>query len=132
MVYASPRFVLEEQLRCVAGKEWEAVLGLYADDAVVEQPFARPHELRLEGKEAIKEHFVRTDALPIDIEVRNLVVHESSDPEVIIAECDYRVVAGATSKESVVHNIFVVCVRDGKIAWSRDYHDMTALGDAMA
>ncbi|MEU3274663.1 nuclear transport factor 2 family protein [Saccharomonospora sp. NPDC006951] len=132
MVYVSPRSVFEEQLRCVAGKEWDAVLGLYADDAVVEQPFARPHELRLEGREAIGEHFARAGALPMDIEVRNLVVHESSDPEVIIAECDYRIVTGVAGRESIVHNIFVVCVRDGKIAWSRDYHDMTALGDAMA
>lgn len=49
----------------------------------------------------------------------------------IVAECDYDVTVTTTGARLTVRNIFVVRVRDGKIMWSRDYHDPTMLVEAL-
>ncbi|MEU6647389.1 nuclear transport factor 2 family protein [Saccharomonospora sp. NPDC046836] len=123
----SPRAVFEAQLRAVTGKEWDTVSQFYAEDAVVEQPYAKPQELRLVGRGEIERHFAGAAGLPLDMHARDLVVHETTDPELIVAECDYDVTVTTNGRQFTMHNIFVVRVRDGRIVWSRDYHDPTML-----
>lgn len=53
--------------------------------------------------------------------VENLIVHETTDPETIIVECTYDGHHLRTGMPFSAPNIFVVHVRDGLIAWSRDY-----------
>ncbi|MFF5989815.1 nuclear transport factor 2 family protein [Prauserella flavalba] len=127
----SPREVFEAQLRGVMNGEWDTVPELYAEDAVVEQPFAKPREVRLVGREAIRKHFAGAAGLPLEMRARDLVVYETTDPEVIVAECDYDVTVTTSGRELSVHNIFVVRVRDGRIVRSRDYHDPVALAGAL-
>jgi ketosteroid isomerase-like protein len=59
---------------------------------------------------------------------RNVVIHETADPEVVIAEFDYAI----TGKEGTVTaaNIQVLRVRDGLITATRDYHDHLAIARA--
>jgi ketosteroid isomerase-like protein len=59
---------------------------------------------------------------------RNVVVHETSNPELIVAEFDYDI----TGKDGSVTaaNIQVLRVRDGLITATRDYHDHLALARA--
>jgi uncharacterized protein len=58
----------------------------------------------------------------------NVVVHETTDPEVIVAEFDYDV----TGREGAVTaaNVQVLRVRDGLITATRDYHDHLAIARA--
>ena len=71
-------------------------------------------------------------SLRCDSRSDNLVVYETTDPEVVIAEYDYdgRVVpTGATFR---VANVQIFRVHGGEIVRSRDYHDHAAIAAALA
>ena len=62
---------------------------MYAPDALVEYPFALPAPARLDGREAIRRYFAAVARMPLELKARNITVHQTSDPEVIVAEWDY-------------------------------------------
>jgi ketosteroid isomerase-like protein len=99
----------------------------HGGDAVVEQPLALPEPGRWIGRETMRQHFGRRTALPFTLAVRDLVVHRTDDPEVVVAEYDYLVTVTATGKRSTLANVVVLRVRDGLIQHSRDYHDHARL-----
>ncbi|MEV4255153.1 nuclear transport factor 2 family protein [Spirillospora sp. NPDC049652] len=103
---------------------------LYAEDALVTHPFAHP-ESRLEGREALREHFARVPGMPFEMAVRDVVVHETADPEVIVAEFAYDGRNTGTGARFTVPNIFVMRIRDGLIVEARDYADHRAFAEAM-
>jgi len=103
----------------------------YDEAAVVEQPFLPGDAHRLEGRDAIRRHFAAAAAMPLRLRVRNLVVHETADPEVVIAEYDYDGHVSTTGRTFTVANIQVFRVRNGLIVASRDYHDHARLGQAL-
>lgn len=100
----------------------------YADDAVVHQPFALPEPITLRGRDEIAKHLAMGEAAPLQMTVRNTVVHETADPEVFIAEYDYELLATKTGQTAAVANIQLFRVRDGLIVESHDYHDHAAIG----
>lgn len=109
---ATPADVVGSLIERIGEGRWAELGGLYADDAIVEHPLRRT---KIAGRETIDARFavLGTIALaPFDV-----VVHETTDPEVVIAEYGYRG-PGFTSA-----NVQVVRVREGLIAHSRDYHD---------
>ncbi|GAA4995095.1 hypothetical protein GCM10025734_25550 [Kitasatospora paranensis] len=59
-----------------------------------------------------------------------MVIRETGDPEVIVAEWDYRVHHRTTGRTFECANIQVLTVRDGLIVRSRDFHDHLALAVA--
>lgn len=123
---ATPREVCGRLLQGIADRRWADLPALYADDAVVTFPFtAESH--RLTGRDAVRAHFAHATDLPLHIEVHDVVLHETADPEVIVAEFDYHGTVTTTGKPFRLHNIAVVRVRDGHITESRDYHDHGAL-----
>ncbi|MEO3823977.1 nuclear transport factor 2 family protein [Actinomadura sp. B10D3] len=129
--FASPRAVFQRLIDGITARRHEALPQLYARDAVVVHPFAHPAS-RLEGREALREHFARLTTWPMELEARNVVVHQTADPEVIIAEFEYLGRNTETGREFVVPNIFVLRVRDGHIVESRDYAHHRAFDEAMA
>ena len=124
---ASPRQVLDSLLRGISDGRWNDLADLYAEDAVVEQPFAPTPPRRLEGREAVRAHFAAAAQGPLRLQVSNLVVHETADPEVVVAEFDYDGRVATTGRTFRVANIQVLRVRGGQIVSSRDYHDHLAL-----
>ncbi len=119
---ASPREVFHRLLDGVTGQRWDELPDLYAGDCLVEHPFAAGGpERRIEGREAIRTHFARASGLPLAMTAHEVVVHETTDPEVVIGEFDYHCRNTATDRDFVVNNIFVLRVRDGQIVESRDY-----------
>jgi ketosteroid isomerase-like protein len=60
------------------------------------------------------------------------VVHETKDPEVVIAEYDYDGLVTTTGRSFQVANIQVSRIREGQIVASRDYHNHPVLADAVA
>jgi uncharacterized protein len=127
----SPREVVEAVMRGISEGAWSELHTWYADDATVDYPFGLPSPARLEGRAAIEAYFAQTAALPLSLKARGMVIHETSDPEVVIAEWDYDGLNTTTGRAFRVSNIQVTRVRDGKIAASRDYHNHAALADAL-
>lgn len=116
-------------MRGISDGRWEELDGFYADTAVVEYPFALPVPLRLTGRDELRRYFAAAARLPLRLQVRDMVVHETTDPEVVVAEWEYDGHVPATGRSFQVSNIQVCTVRAGKIVASRDYHDHVVLAD---
>jgi ketosteroid isomerase-like protein len=127
----SPRQVLETIMQGIADQAWHGLDALYAEDAVVEHPFALPVPTRMQGRAAVRTHFANFATAPLKLEVRNMVVHATADPEVAIAEWDYEGVVTTTGRSFRVSNIQVSRVRAGKIVESRDYHNHALMAVVM-
>ena len=127
----SPKQVLEKLMRGIADREWQDLHELYSEDTVVEHPFALPAPRRTEGREAIRKHFAEFAAAPLKLQVRNMVVHATADPEVVVAEWDYDGVVTTTGRIFRVSNVQVSRVRGGKIVASRDYHNHAFMAAVM-
>jgi uncharacterized protein len=126
----SPREVFEELVRGIAEGRWDELANRYAEDTVVEHPFALPVPTRIEGRAGIRRHFSR--ALPLEfLKAEVTAVHETADPEVIVAEYDYDLRAKPTGREFRVANIQVLRVRDGLIVASRDFRNHAAVAAAI-
>jgi ketosteroid isomerase-like protein len=119
----SAREVFDRLITGISESRWQDLADLYAEDAVVDQPFMVPEPGRIHGREQVRAHFLAAVGLPLELRARNVVVHETGDPEVVIAEFDYDVRNTATRRESTVANVQVLRVRDGLIVATRDYHD---------
>jgi ketosteroid isomerase-like protein len=113
----------------ISNRTWHELHHLYAEDAVVEYPFALPAPTRLEGRDAIQRYFAGVAQAPLHLQTRNFVVHETSDPEVVIAEWEYDGLVMSTGRSFRVSNIQVSRVRDRRIVASRDYHNHVMLAE---
>jgi ketosteroid isomerase-like protein len=60
----------------------------------------------------------------------NIRIHETQDPEVIVAEFDYAGTVIASGEPFRVPCVFVLRVRDGLIVESRDYIDHVGMARA--
>jgi len=126
-----PRDVMRRLIDGVTGRDFAPLADLYAEDAVVTHPHGIPAPTRIEGREAIRQHFAGAPGVPLRMRAENVVTHETTDPEVIITEYDYVGEATTTGRSFVSHNIIVMRVRDGQIVESHDYHDHYAIGEAL-
>lgn len=128
---ASPREVVEYLIQGISNRRWQVLHELYAHDALVEYPFALPAPTRLEGREAVQRYFTAVARMPLELQARNMVVHETGDPEVIVAEWDYDGLVTTTNRSFQISNIQVSRVRNGQIVASRDYHNHLVLADVL-
>jgi ketosteroid isomerase-like protein len=126
----SPRTVVDRLISGVTGQRWDELPDLYDEYAIVEHPFADP-PTRLEGREQIRQHFAAGSNLPLRMRARNVVLYETTDPEVVIAEFDYDGEVTTNGHTFTAANILVVRVRDGRIVASRDFHNHPALAAAL-
>ncbi len=105
-----------------------------AEDVVVEWPFAPGGPKRIVGREEFLAFAVPSrSALPVRFdEFRNVVVHETLDPEVAIAE--YEVVAThlESGRQLSAPFVMVLRVRDEQIVLCREYQNPLAMAEAMA
>src|SRR6266536_2553683 len=117
-----PRVLVDHALNLLLAKDMSGFAGLWAEDGVLEFPFASPgYPSRLEGRDAIREYL---RGYPEIVDVRSFpakVVHETVDPEVVIVEFEAEGVAARTSKPYRLGYIAVIAVRDGEIRNYRDY-----------
>jgi uncharacterized protein len=126
-----PRDVIEVLLKGLADKDLAAVASLYAEDSVVRQPFAKP-EIVLTGRAQIEQFLGGLAEAPITLSPRDIQVHLTADPEVVVGEWDNDMTRTTDGATASMHNIAVFCVRDGQIAWSRDYHDHAVLAGLLS
>ena len=124
----SPRGVFEQLAYGVSDGKWHELPELYAEETHVTHPFL-PGSPTLKTRKELREHFALGAASATQLQARDLVVHESTDPEVIVGEFDYQGTSGI-GRPFRVSSIFVLRVRDGLIVESRDYSDHLALAAA--
>ena len=129
--HVSPRQVVEALMQGITDARWHELHHYYADNAVVEYPFGLPKPSRLEGIDTIRNYFATVSGFSMRMRARNMVVHETTDPDVVIAEWDYDVTVTTTHRAFSVSNIQVTTVRNGKIVASRDYHNHFAMAEAL-
>jgi ketosteroid isomerase-like protein len=118
-------------LRGLESADWAQLQTLYTDDALVTMPFAVPEPVTLRGRDAIAAHFARSSSMPLRFRAENVVVHQTTDPDVILAEFDYVVRITTTDTEFRASNVQYVKARDGLIAETHDYHDHARLAEAL-
>ncbi|MEV6879984.1 nuclear transport factor 2 family protein [Amycolatopsis sp. NPDC051128] len=123
----SPRDVFAALSDGISEGRFGELSALYAEDAVVEHPQAVPRPTRLTGRATVHERFTGALAGTLRLKRRNVVVHETTDPEVIVAEYDYDAESVETGRTIPTANIQVLRIRDGLIVHSRDYHDYLRL-----
>lgn len=126
---ASPREVVESLIRGISEGTWDKLSLLYAEDAVVEHPYAVSGPSRIEGRAVLHERFAGAIARPFELSAHNLVIRQTDDPEVVVAEYDYKVRVPQSGEEFETANLLVVRVRDGLIVHSRDYHNHHAFAE---
>jgi ketosteroid isomerase-like protein len=126
----SPRQVFETRERLVSEGRWEEIADLYAEDTVVETPFALPAPHRTEGREAVRAHFARSASSAIEMQTHNVQIRETTDPEVIVIECDYRGRIVHTGRTFDVPSVQILQVRDGLIVSARDFTNHTVMAAA--
>jgi ketosteroid isomerase-like protein len=123
----TPRDVFDALSDGISERRFGELSALYAEDTVVEHPQAVPRPTRLTGRDALHERFTGALAGAYRFKRENVVVHETTDPEVIVAEYDYDAESVETGRTTTTANIQVLRVRDGLIVHSRDYHDYLRL-----
>ena len=128
--HVSAKDVFLQLLALIAAKRWDEAADLYADNAVIEHPIGLPRPDRIEGGAAIRRHFAGIGRVSLDLAPINIHVIESTDPEVVVGEFDYRGHSHATGRDFIAANITVVRARNGLIVHSRDYHDDVTLAEA--
>ena len=122
----TPRDVFTALSDGISEGRFSELSALYAEDTVVEHPQAVPRPTRITGRDAVHERFVGVLAGALRLKRKNVVVHETTDPEVIVVEFDLH---GEESTGSYTLSfIQVLRVRDGRIAEMRDYIDYGAIG----
>jgi ketosteroid isomerase-like protein len=127
----SPRAVFEKLISGITAQNWDELPMLYAENAVVTHPHDLPVPTRQQGRDQLRAHFAHAATLPITMQTRNVIVHETADLEVIVAEYDYLGRVTTTGHTFQVSNILVMRVRNGEIVESRDYGDRVAFAHAL-
>lgn len=122
----SPSEVFLALVNGVASGHWEELPSLYAEQTDVVHPFDPLRAPALRTRDELREHFTRpgrgTGPEPRR-QVANVTIHQTTDPEVIVAEFEYRGTSDDTGEPYALPGIFVLRVRDGEIVSSRDYFD---------
>jgi uncharacterized protein (TIGR02246 family) len=119
----TPSEVLELRRRCLIDRDFESFADLFADDGVIEMPFAvQGVPERLVGRDAIREFSLKAADHPIEIiDLRTVQLHQTADPEVVILELVTEARHTTTDKPFQARCIQVFRIQDGKIKLFRDY-----------
>ena len=118
----TPLEVVERRRQILLDHDADGFASLFAPDGVMEMPTAAAGApRRIAGREAITEFSRRTvPGVRVDA-MENVAVHETGDPEVVIAETVTRATLTATGQSFTTPSIQVFRVRDGEIVLFRTY-----------
>jgi ketosteroid isomerase-like protein len=112
----------------------DALADLYTVDAIHEFPLTAPRRpRRYLGREEIRAGYAAAwgaSGARVN-EIRNVVVHETADPEVIVSEQEVVATVTADGRPFVLSFLLVMQVRDGLIVHLRDYMDELGAAHAL-
>lgn len=106
---------------------------LWADDVVIEVPFAAGGPRRYEGRDNfLAATKTGRETLPIRFdEMRNVLVHETKDPNKIIVEYELVGTLLTTGEQKSALFITVMEIRDGLLTLWREYQNTMAIAQAL-
>lgn len=120
----SPAEVFLALVNGVAAGRWEELPSLYAEQTDVIHPFDPFRRAALRTRDELREHFAPTaEDVPLHFRPANITIHQTTDPEVIVAEFEYQGTVAGSGEPFALPGIFVLRVRNGEIVSSRDYFD---------
>ena len=120
----TPEEVLEKRRQAVVGRDADGFASLFAQDGVMEIPFAPPGTpSEIKGREAIRQLAVITaESAKWRIEdLETVAPHRTEDPEVVIVELVTRGIAVDTGASFAIPCVQVFQIKDGLITLFRDY-----------
>jgi uncharacterized protein len=100
---------------------------MFAEDGVMEFPYALPDAKHLEGRQALAAHLGYLARIVELLNVSDVTLHETSDPKVVILEFASSGRAVATGEPFEQRYVSVIRLRDGHIAHYRDYWNPLAI-----
>jgi len=107
----------------------EDMADCYAADVVIEMPFAVPGVMPRRTqttREDLRARFTSGRAIRRYTDLDRSVIHETTDPEVVIADYDLRGHLVAGGETFTMSFLMILTIRDGQITHSRDYTDPIA------
>lgn len=119
----TPQEVFHALVEGVAEGRWTELPDLYAEQTDVVHPFDPRRAPALRTRDELRDHFRPRGGPRLDRRAANITIHETTDPEVIVAEFEYQGTVVETGEPFALPGIFVLRVRDGEIVSSRDYFD---------
>lgn len=131
---ATSREVVEQVLRAGREQDTETFVSLIDPDGYIEWPY-RPAGIpgRVEGREQVREFLtVQAKGLVRFDEYRNTVIHETTDPEVVIVEYDVHGTVIPTGAPFYQTIIAVLRIRNGLVVSYRDYLNPLVLAEVLA
>ncbi|WP_024820691.1 nuclear transport factor 2 family protein [Arthrobacter sp. 31Y] len=123
----SPSAQLTRQLiELMSSARFEQALLMYSEDIVLKDVFGLPHAHEIHGLAELRNFYAplltnEGARMYEGLQVRNLVITETTDPDLAIAQWDY--VSSTSDGEVVNANVIVVRTLKGKIVESIDYHN---------
>ncbi|WP_410607250.1 nuclear transport factor 2 family protein [Amycolatopsis sp. lyj-109] len=124
------RAVFDRFLAASVENRWDDLADLYAEDVVLEMPFTLPGAPRVtKGREELRRRFRAAAASRRITEAGNVVVHETADPSVLVAEFDLHQEIRGTA--FTVSYVLVLTIHNGLITHSRDYTDTAAAAERL-
>ena len=128
-----PEQVLARAHQLFLNNELASFADMFAEDGTHELPFAPPGVPPvLQGKAAIREYLSLIADTPLELKgFRDLTIHHTTDPEVIITEYTAHMTLNATGEAVYPRYIQVLRARDGEIVTWRDYWNPLAGAQAL-
>lgn len=131
---ASPRETAERFLRAAISPDPGDMADCYAPSVVIEMPFAvaplAPSRAET-TREELRARLRAGRASRRYTRVEDVVIHETTDPEVVIAEYELHGEFTGTAEPFSLRFLMVMTVRDGQIVHTRDYSDPIAAARAV-
>lgn len=131
----TPHEVFDRLLKTTQEEAWDELADLYAEDVTIEMPFAPPGvPTTSTGREELRARMKAFGGgrMPLKFEsIDSVVVLETADPEVIVAQFVRHGHSDVTGEAFQFPYIMVITVRDGLIAASRDYSNPLAAMQAL-
>ena len=121
MTQLTPAEVMQKLADGISADRWQDLHMLYATDTVVRHPIARDRSARLEGREALREHFERFFATGVKLRATPIRFIETTDPEMIVGTFTYHGENGFGMERFDLEACFIWRVRDGVVVDSNDY-----------
>ncbi|RCG15969.1 nuclear transport factor 2 family protein [Streptomyces reniochalinae] len=117
-----PADVARHLLDLLLHKEMDQFCDMWAEDGTVEIPFAAPGAIsHMAGRETIRSYLTHYCDHQLIDDLPHVHIHETTDPEVVIAEWTAHGTTVSTGKKYEMRYIIVITVRDGKVVNYRDY-----------
>ena len=125
----TPRQTAEQFLRATISPDPGGMADFYAPDVVIENPFAPAglYPARIETtREELRTRFRAGAAMRRYTDLRDVVIHETAEPGVVIAEYGLDGEFAGSAEPFSLRFVMVMTIRDGQIVHTRDYSDPIA------